>query len=108
MSAIYVGGLLQLLFGVRGARWDKRKEIVDAMNEHWSRPLSHEVPAGIGCCSMAMVRIGGLPRFFCFSAHHSALRHHNCFADGRAVAVDTVAAPISTTSMLAAAARVSR
>ena len=44
--AIYVGGLLQLLFGVRGARWDKRKEIVDAMNEHWSRPLSHEVPAG--------------------------------------------------------------
>ena len=46
MSAIYVGGLLQLLFGVRGARWDKRKEIVDAMNEHWTRPLSHEVPAG--------------------------------------------------------------
>jgi hypothetical protein len=41
--AIHVGGALQLLFGIKGARWDDRK---DLYNEHWIRPLPCDVPAG--------------------------------------------------------------
>jgi sugar phosphate permease len=45
-SAMYVGGVLQMLFGVLGARW--LKETPDAvrlyLNEHWSRPKESERP----------------------------------------------------------------
>ena len=46
MSTIYVGGLLQLLFGVRGPRWERQLEMGSAMNAHWRRPMAHEVPRG--------------------------------------------------------------
>jgi len=42
-TAIHVGGALQLLFGIKGARWDTTK---DLYNEHWIRPLPCDVPAG--------------------------------------------------------------
>jgi len=46
-SAVYVGGVLQMYFGVLGARW--LKERPDAvrlfLNEHWSRPKVSERPA---------------------------------------------------------------
>ena len=45
-SAIYVGGVLQMYFGVLGQRW--LRERPDAvrlfMNEHWSRPQDSEKP----------------------------------------------------------------
>ena len=41
--AIYVGGLLQLLFGLKGKRWDERKEVVKYYNKHWRYP--EEKPA---------------------------------------------------------------
>ena len=47
-SAIYVGGVLQMYFGVYGARW--LRERPDAMrlymNKYWSRPKETEKPTG--------------------------------------------------------------
>ena len=39
-SSIYVGGVLQMYFGIYGERWLKeRKDIMKLyMNEHWIRP----------------------------------------------------------------------
>jgi hypothetical protein len=43
-SAIYIGGVLQMYFGIYGGRWlNERKDILNIfMNEHWSRPTSKE------------------------------------------------------------------
>ena len=45
-SAIYVGGVLQMYFGVLGSRWFReRPDILRLfMNEHWSRPKETEKP----------------------------------------------------------------
>jgi hypothetical protein len=45
-SAIYVGGVLQMYFGILGGRWEKeRPDIVKLyMNEYWSRPSEEEKP----------------------------------------------------------------
>jgi hypothetical protein len=47
-SAIYVGGVLQMYFGIYGNRWMKeRPEIMKLyMNSHWKRPSSSETPLG--------------------------------------------------------------
>ena len=47
-SAIYVGGVLQMFFGLLGGRWlVERKAIVRMyLNEYWSRPKESERPAG--------------------------------------------------------------
>lgn len=47
-SAIYVGGVLSLYFGVYGRRWlEERPSMLKAyINEHWSRPIESERPAG--------------------------------------------------------------
>jgi hypothetical protein len=46
-SAIYVGGVLQMYFGILGSRWFRERP--DAvrlfLNEHWSRPKDSEKPA---------------------------------------------------------------
>jgi len=49
-SAIYVGGVLQMYFGILGGRWLKeRPDILRIfMNEHWSRPQECEKPQGHG------------------------------------------------------------
>jgi hypothetical protein len=41
-SAIYIGGALQILFGVKGKRWDENSNINRFYNEHWIRPAKHE------------------------------------------------------------------
>ena len=41
---IHTGGPTQLLFGVRGGRWDGRSEFRGFFNEHWVRPLPAETP----------------------------------------------------------------
>lgn len=45
-SSIYVGGVLQMYFGIYGQRWlRERKDIMNLyMNEYWSRPKEHEKP----------------------------------------------------------------
>lgn len=47
-SAIYVGGVLQMYFGIIGSRWYKeRSDVVRLfLNEHWSRPKEDEKPRG--------------------------------------------------------------
>jgi hypothetical protein len=44
-SAIYIGGALQLLFGIRGKRWDNYDVTARMINEYWIRPSSEETPA---------------------------------------------------------------
>lgn len=48
-QAIHIGGALQLLFGIKGARWEKQypPEFGQALfNEHWINPGRDERPAG--------------------------------------------------------------
>ena len=49
-SAVYVGGVLQMYFGILGSRWLKeRPDIIRLfLNEHWSRPKVSEKPANFG------------------------------------------------------------
>lgn len=44
-QAIYVGGALQILFGVRGSRWDSHPLISDFFNEYWLRPSDPPPPS---------------------------------------------------------------
>ena len=37
-NSVYIGGMLQLLFGLKGSRWDKRPEITKYYNKHWTYP----------------------------------------------------------------------
>lgn len=45
-AAIHLGGPLQLLFGIRGNRWDNHPVISRLFNENWIRPSPHETPRG--------------------------------------------------------------
>jgi hypothetical protein len=44
-QAIHLGGALQLLFGIRGRRWDDDPAIRSMVNRHWVRPTAEETPA---------------------------------------------------------------
>jgi len=41
---LQLGGALQLLFGIRGRRWEAMPPFAALMNEHWVRPLPEETP----------------------------------------------------------------
>ena len=43
-SAIHMGGATQLMFGIKGNRWDDHPVISKLYNEHWVRPLPEETP----------------------------------------------------------------
>jgi hypothetical protein len=43
-KAIQLGGPTQILFGIRGRRWDERPEFVAMYNDDWVRPAPNEVP----------------------------------------------------------------
>jgi hypothetical protein len=47
-SAIYVGGVLQMYFGIYGTRWERERLDILRLyhNEHWSRPKESERPNG--------------------------------------------------------------
>jgi hypothetical protein len=48
-KAVHLGGATQLLFGIRGKRWDYQPwypELQKLYNEHWVRPLPEEIPNG--------------------------------------------------------------
>ena len=42
--AIHMGGALQILFGIKGYRWDNHDEISKLYNQYWIRPLETEKP----------------------------------------------------------------
>jgi hypothetical protein len=42
--AIQLGGSLQLLFGIKGKRWENRQKFADLMNEHWVYPSDEDIP----------------------------------------------------------------
>lgn len=43
-QAIYIGGALQILFGIRGNRWDGIPEVARLYNEYWVRPGDDNKP----------------------------------------------------------------
>lgn len=43
-QAIHLGGATQLLFGIKGKRWDNHPVISTLYNKHWVRPLESEKP----------------------------------------------------------------
>jgi hypothetical protein len=45
-QAVHLGGATQLLFGIRGRRWEVESpdDIAPLFNEHWVRPSVEETP----------------------------------------------------------------
>lgn len=43
-KAVHLGGALQILFGIKGKRWENGPFFKTLINEHWVKPLPHEVP----------------------------------------------------------------
>ncbi len=43
-KAIHMGGATQILFGIKGKRWDNHTLISPLFNEHWVRPAPEDVP----------------------------------------------------------------
>jgi len=44
-STVYIGGGLQLYFGIKGKRWEGSEDITKFYNEYWIRPNTEETPA---------------------------------------------------------------
>ncbi len=47
-QAIHMGGATQILFGIKGARWDNHPFISKLYNDYWVRPDSSEMPQKAG------------------------------------------------------------
>ncbi|HET9058242.1 MAG TPA: hypothetical protein VFN30_15465 [Chitinophagaceae bacterium] len=43
-KAIHMGGATQILFGIKGVRWDNSPLFQSLYNEYWTRPLEAETP----------------------------------------------------------------
>ena len=43
-QAIHMGGALQILFGIKGKRWDNHPTIGNLYNEYWVRPKTQDKP----------------------------------------------------------------
>lgn len=43
-KAIHLGGATQLLFGIRGRRWDNQEKFKTLFNKYWVRPDTNETP----------------------------------------------------------------
>jgi hypothetical protein len=44
-KAVHLGGAIQILFGIKGKRWDDHPVIARLYNEYWVRPRASERPA---------------------------------------------------------------
>lgn len=49
-SVIYVGGALQLFFGIQGKRWEQSIDVVKHMNAFWTRPFPEDSPKHPSIC----------------------------------------------------------
>lgn len=47
-SALYIGGVLQMYFGIYGSRWERERADILSLykNEYWTRPKENERPQG--------------------------------------------------------------
>lgn len=45
-QVIHLAGSTQILFGIKGKRWERHRRIAALFNEHWVRPSTDERPAG--------------------------------------------------------------
>ena len=43
-QAIHLGGATQILFGIKGKRWEERSDFVVLFNEFWKNPDNSEIP----------------------------------------------------------------
>jgi len=43
-KAVHMGGVSQLLFGIKGNRWDSQEYYKNLYNENWTRPAQSETP----------------------------------------------------------------
>ena len=43
-QAIHLGGAVQILFGIKGERWNSVPEVRKLFNEHWVHPATDEIP----------------------------------------------------------------
>ncbi len=43
-KAIHMGGATQILFGIKGKRWDEIEFFQNLYNNYWTRPLPEEIP----------------------------------------------------------------
>jgi hypothetical protein len=43
-TSIYIGGSTQILFGIKGKRWDVHSEVSSLYNDYWIRPKKEETP----------------------------------------------------------------
>ena len=43
-QAVHMGGALQILFGIKGKRWDETPKISALYNDYWTRPSESEKP----------------------------------------------------------------
>jgi hypothetical protein len=43
-KAVHLGGALQILFGIKGKRWENHSLISTLFNQHWATPLPSETP----------------------------------------------------------------
>jgi hypothetical protein len=44
---LHLGGVTQMLFGVKGRRWERNQPVTAFYNEAWTRPSASETPPGI-------------------------------------------------------------
>lgn len=49
-SVMYIGGALQLYFGIIGARWEHSPQIKQLINESWTRPVQEDKPPNPQSC----------------------------------------------------------
>ena len=49
-NVIYVGGALQLYFGIMGKRWTNNVDIKKYINDNWIYPLVDDKPININRC----------------------------------------------------------
>jgi len=52
MVSIVLGGSTQLLFGIKGSRWENDKQYRALFNENWVRPSVNEQPPGFQKCEI--------------------------------------------------------
>ena len=44
-KAIHLGGATQILFGIKGKRWESIEHVSKHINQYWTFPMAHEYPA---------------------------------------------------------------
>jgi hypothetical protein len=60
-KSVHLGGAAQIMFGIKGKRWDQWPQYQKLYNEHWTRPLPEETPAAIRIFDGAPVEAEGQP-----------------------------------------------